>query len=471
MALRADDMAFYDLLLHNGTIVTTDGQAQADIGIQGETIAAIGPSLAGQASQTYDASGKYVFPGFVDPHVHLSLPIGGGLVSSDDFTTGTIAAACGGTTTIIDFTTQERGISLQRAVHDRLAQADGKAAIDYSLHLTVMDASPRTLAELRKLAASGFPSIKLYMTYPSMMVTDQEMLAILETAADYGVLTLVHAENHALVAYLTRRLLDSGHTAPRYHAASRPAWVEGEAANRAITLARAAGAPLYIVHVSCRESLLPIQEARKRGQAVFGETCPHYLLLSEDNYEQPGFLAAKYVMTPPLRPRDNWSILWRALATGDLDVVATDHCPWFYATQKVRGQERFDRIPGGVAGVETRIPLLHSEGVGKGRLSLERFVAACATNPARLFGLYPRKGTLAVGSDADIVVFDPQRTATLHQETLHQRVDYTVFEGWSVTGLPVLTISRGCIVAREGEYVGHVGHGRFVARRRTMKDQ
>ena len=458
-------MTTYDILLRNGTVVTEDGQTEADIGVQGETITAMAPNLDGLARQTVDASGLYVFPGLIDPHVHLSLPIADGLVSADDFTTGTIAAACGGTTTVIDFTTQPRGVSLQRAVFDRRSEADGRAVIDYSLHLTVMDAEPRTLAELKKLATEGYPSLKLYMTYASLMVNDETMLRILDTAVSCGALTLVHAENHDLVSYLTRRLLDGGHTAPRYHAASRPPWVEGEATVRAIALARAANAPLYVAHVSCAESLAAIRQARRQGQQVFAETCPHYLLLSDDNYNQPGFLAARFVMTPPLRPKSNWPILWDALADGDLDVVSTDHCPWLYATQKVRGQERFDLIPGGIAGVETRVPLLYSEGVVRGRLSLQRFVAACATNPARLFGLYPRKGTLALGSDADIVIFDPGRKATLSQATLHQRVDYTVYEGWQVVGQPSLTISRGRIVARDGQFVGQIGHGRFLPRK------
>jgi len=459
-------MSSYDLMLRNGIVVTADAELQADVGVVGDMITTVAPRLAGDARQTIDADGCYILPGFVDPHVHLSLPNGQGLTSSDDFESGTIAAACGGTTTIIDFTTQRRGISLSQAVAERRAQADGRAVIDYALHLTVTDANPQTLADLRTLAQHGYPSLKLYMTYESVMVRDDDILRILDVAADCGVLALVHAEHHDIVTYLQHKLIADGHRDPGAHALSRPTWVEAEAVGRAIALARATGAPLYIVHVSCAEAVGHIRRARGDGQAVYAETCPHYLLLSDEEYSRPGFEAAKYVMTPPLRPSGNQSALWDALTDGTLDVVATDHCPWMYATQKIVGRDDFRRIPGGIAGVETRGVLLYSEGVVKRQLSLRRLVALLSTNPARLFGLYPRKGTIAAGSDADIVIFDSRRSWTISNRLLHQHVDYTVFEGWPVVGYPLLTVSRGQIVARDGQFVGRRGHGQFIARQR-----
>jgi len=457
-------MAVYDLIIRNGIVVGEGRQQPADVAVAGEAIAAVGERLDDQARETIDAAGCYVFPGFIDPHVHLSLPVGD-MVSSDDFTSGTIAAACGGVTTVIDFTTQARGVPLDVAVAQRRAEADGRVAIDYGLHLTLTDAVPETLAQMARLATQGYASIKLYMTYAGLRVSDDETERILAAARDAGVLTMVHAEDDATVTRLTQDLLQRGQTGPQAHPLARPPAAEGRATERVVALAVAAGAPLYVVHVTCGQALRPIGCSRAAGHRIFGETCPHYLLLSDDEYARPGFEAAKYVMTPPLRPRRNQALLWGALRQGTLDVVATDHCPWLFASQKKRGSARFDLIPGGIAGAETRGMLLFSEGVGRGRITLERFVDVMATNPARLFGLYPRKGTLAVGSDADIVVFDPQPTATIRNAALHQRVDYTLFEGWQVTGLPIVTISRGRVVARDGQFVGDVGHGRFVVRR------
>lgn len=457
-------MPEYDLLIRNAIVVTADGEQPADVAIAGERIAACAPQIAAPAHTTIDAAGCYLFPGFIDPHVHISLPIGNDLVSSDDFASGAIAAACGGVTCIIDFTVQARGVPLAQAVEERRAQADGKVAIDYGLHLTVMDAEESTLADLRRLAAAGYPSAKVYMTYPALMVRDDAFLRILGAAGQSGALTLVHAENHDIIGFRTAALLAAGQTAPRYHAESRPPWVEGEATGRAIALARAAGAPLYVVHVSCADALAPIVLARRAGLPVYGETCPHYLLLSDDEYNRQGFGGAKYVMTPPLRPAANQQPLWDALASADLDVVATDHCPWYFDTQKIQGLERFDRIPGGVAGVETRAALLFSAGVASGRLSPSRFADVMSSAPARLFGLYPRKGAIAVGSDADLVIFDPRQSGVIRHDELHQRVDYSIFEGWPVAGRPIMTISRGQIVARAGRFTGRSDHGRFVAR-------
>lgn len=457
-------MPDYDLILRGGQVVSAEGTTPADVAMLNGRVAAVGPALPGRAPAELSAHSCLVLPGFIDPHVHLSLPIGGGLVSSDDWASGTRAAACGGTTTIIDFTTQERGGSLDAAVVARRRQADGQAVIDYGLHLTVMDAGEATLASLTRLTHEGCPSLKLYMTYGALMARDETILRILDVAAACGALSLVHAENHDIISHLTARLLAEDHRAPSGHPLSRPDWVEAEATHRAIALARAAAAPLYVVHVSCAEALAAISHARLLGQTVYAETCPHYLLLSDQAYALPGFEGAKFVMTPPLRPSGNWQPLWRGLADGAIDVIATDHCPWLFAGQKSRGRDRFDLIPGGIAGVETRGALLFSEGVVKRRLSLEKYVEVMSANPARLFGLYPRKGALAPGSDADIVVFDPRREGVITQSNLHSNVDYTAFEGWRVTGAPVLTLSRGVIVAREGQFVGPAGHGRFIAR-------
>ena len=450
-------------LIQNGVIVTAADTYRADILIEGGRIATIGQGL--QAETVINAAGKYVFPGFIDPHVHMALPVGG-LVSSDDFATGTIAAACGGTTTIIDFITPERGQSLAEAAELRQAEADGRVAVDYSLHLTAVDARPRTLTEVADLATRGYTSLKLYTTYPALMVDDGQMLHLLATAQQCGILPIVHTENHHMIAYLQAELLAAGKTAPRYHPLSRPPRAEAEAAHRVLALAAIAGSPLYIVHLTCRETLAAVEWARAAGQEVYAEVCPHHLLLSQDDCERPGIEGAKYVCSPPLRDKANWEPLWRALAEGRLQTVATDHCPWNVVGQKDRGRDDFTRIPNGTPGVETRVPLLYSEGVGKGRITLNRFVDACATAPARLFGLYPRKGTIAVGSDADLVIYDPEREMRLSRAHLHMNVDYSPYEEFTVQGYPAMTLLRGQIIARDNEFVGTVGGGAFLKRAR-----
>ncbi len=448
-----------DLVIKNGTIVTAADVYQADIGVEGERIASIGHDLAGQ--EVVDATGYYVFPGFVDAHVHLSLPVGD-VVSSDDFTTGTIAAACGGTTTILDFITPQPGQSLQEATIARRGEADGRVAIDYGLHLTAVDATPETLEALPELAAQGYTSLKLYTTY-DMRLDDEQFLRLLAAARECGLLPLVHTENHAAIEYLKAGLLAAGKTGPRYHPLSRPPVVEAEAANRVLTLAGLTGTPVCIAHLTCRETLAAIEAARARGQAVYAEVCPQHLLLSVDDYDRPGFEGAKFVLSPPLRDRSHQQPLWRALANGGLQAVSTDHCPWTFE-QKQRGRDDFTQIPNGAPGVETRVPLIYSEGVGKGRLSLNRFVEVCATGPARLFGLYPQKGTIAVGSDADLVLWDPEKEHRLTQESLHMNVDYSLYEDITVRGYPVLVMQRGRVIVRDNEFVGSVGAGRFLRR-------
>ena len=450
-----------DCVVTNGQVVTADGLKQVDVGIRAGRIAGLGSGLEG--ARRIDANGCYVFPGFIDPHVHLQMRIGENL-TGDDFRSGTIAAACGGTTTIIDFTENCRGDDLEEWVSRRRGQVDGSAAVDYALHLQLADSSPSTLAHLRRLSEDGYRSAKLYTTYDGVRLSDRDFLELLDAVRDAQVLPMVHTENDHAIAFLTRRLLAQGLVAPKYHADSRPALVEAEAANRVAILAGLAGAPLYIAHLTCSETLEQVQAARKRGQRVFAETCPQYLLLSLDEYELPGFEGAKYVLSPPLRDKMNWPVLWAALQEDAVQAVSTDHCPWNYATQKVLGRDAFNAIPNGAPGIETRVPLLFSEGVGKGRLSLERFVEVCSTSPARIFGLYPQKGIIAVGSDADLVIYDPHQQVTLSQDRLHQQVDYCPYEGWKVVGYPVVVLLRGQVIVEHGQFTGHAGQGQFVKR-------
>lgn len=449
-------------IIKNGTIVTAERTLVADIGIQGEKIVAVQPGLEGD--KIIDASGLYVFPGFIDPHVHLLMAIGD-MTSSDDFITGTIAAACGGTTTVIDFTENYRGEDLLGGVKERHAQAEGRVVVDYALHLTLADATEKTLQQLPVLAKEGYTSAKLYTTYQGLWLQDGELLRLLATTRDCGILPLIHTENGDAIAYLTAELLRQGKTAPKYHPMSRPPLVEAEATNRVTVLAQLVDTPVYIAHLTCRETLDRVRAARLRGQKVYAETCPQYLLLSQDDYERPGFEGAKFVLSPPLRDKSNWDVLWSALADGELQVVSTDHCPWYYETQKVRGRNSFAEIPNGAPGIETRVPLLFSEGVGKGRLSLQRFVEVCATAPAKLFGLYPRKGTIAVGSDADLVIYDPDKEVTLSHQMLHQRVDYCPYEGHIVRGYPRTVLLRGQVIVEDGHFIGHTGQGQFIPRK------
>jgi dihydropyrimidinase len=448
-----------DCVVRNGTVVTAEGSIATDVGIRGGRIAAIGTGL--QGDRVVEAAGHYVFPGFIDAHVHLQMLIGD-IITGDDFTTGTIAAACGGTTTVIDFTENCRGQDLAEWVARRRAQADGHVAVDYALHLTLADASENTLAQLPILAQEGYASAKLYTTYEGLRLADGEILALLAATRACRILPMVHTENDQAIAYLTAQLLAQGRTAPKYHPLSRPPLVEAEAANRVTILAQLVDSPLYIAHLTCRETLERVRAARQRGQNVHAETCPQYLFLSLDDYERPGFEGAKFVLSPPLRDKANWDILWSALAQGELQVVSTDHCPWYYQTQKVLGRDSFAKIPNGAPGIETRVPLLFSEGVGHGRLSMQRFAEVCATAPAKLFGLYPRKGTIAVGSDADLVIYDPDKEVTLSYKDLHQQVDYCPYEGRVVHGYPRTVLLRGQVIVEDGQFVGHAGQGQFI---------
>jgi dihydropyrimidinase len=450
-----------DTVIKNGTIVTARESYRADVGIEAGKISAVGDHLKGD--QVIDADGHYVFPGGVDVHTHLELPVGG-MVSSDDFVSGTIAAACGGTTSIVDFADQERGRTLHEALEARLERAQGRAVIDFGLHVGVTDVTEGVLQkEMPELVEEGVTSFKLYLAYPGRyMVDDGSLFKVLLKTRQIGALVMVHAENGHVIDYLVEKYLSGGRTSPMWHARSRPVEAEAEATGRALALAAMAKAPIYIVHVTCADSLHRVKEARSRGWSAFAETCTSYLMFSNEEYERPGFEGAKYVVSPPLRDQTDREALWRALAGGDLQVVSTDHCPFNFAGQKDRGRDDFSLIPSGMPGIETRVPLLYHFGVNEGRFSINRFVELVATNPARLHGLAPQKGSVTVGGDADLVIFDPEKQVRLSRENLHMSVDYSPYEDITVRGYPVRTISRGKTIALDGEFVGREGDGRFL---------
>jgi dihydropyrimidinase len=448
-----------DLVIVNGTIVTARATMRADLGIQSGRIAAIGLGLA--APESIDATGMLVLPGAVDEHVHLQMPVGD-FCSSDDFYTGTAAAALGGTTTIVDFVEPELNQPLLEALAARRAEADDQVVVDYGLHMTLSRADDETLGGVPACIAAGVASFKLYMAYSGLRLDDGGLLRALATLGEHGGRPLVHAENHHAIAYLTGRALEEGLTGPASHPLTRPAIMEAEAVHRLLALAQVTGTPLVLAHLSCALGLEEVRVARRRGQTVWVETCPQYLLLDENEFQRPGFEAAKFVMAPPPRTEADRAALWAGLAAGEIDTVATDHCPFFFETQKIRGRDDFSLIPGGAPGIETRLGLLYTYGVQAGRLSLERWVDVCCTEPARRFGLAPRKGSLAVGADADVVIFDPERKLTLSAGILHQNVDYTPYDGWKVRGWPDTILSRGEIIVREGRFVGNAGRGHFL---------
>jgi dihydropyrimidinase len=452
-------------LIQNGTIVTASDTYGGDILIEDERVTTIGASLAVEADLTIDASGKLVLPGGVDVHTHLDMPFGG-TTSADDFESGTIAAAHGGTTSIVDFAIQYKGERLHDAWENWARRADGKAAIDYGFHMIITDLTDQVEQEMDALVRQGITSFKLFMAYRGVLMLDDGSIfrALLRTGTNGGTICM-HAENGDVIDVLVRRALAEGHTAPKFHALTRPARAEAEATHRAICLAEMAEVPIYIVHLSAAEALRQVTEARDRGLPVFAETCPQYLFLSYDNYEEPGFDGAKYVMSPPLRPRQGREELWQGLAFNDLQAISTDHCPFCMKEQKELGRGDFSKIPNGAPGIETRMSLVYDGGVRTGRISLNRFVELTSTSPAKIFGLYPRKGTIAPGADADIVVFDPERQVTLSAKTLHMKVDYNPYEGRKVTGAPETVLSRGRVVVDNGRFVGRAGCGSFIKRR------
>jgi dihydropyrimidinase len=451
------------LLIGNGTVVTSTGLLEADVLVDGKRIAALLPRGTARADEVLDADGKYVLPGGIDVHTHMEMPFGG-TFSSDTFETGTRAAAHGGTTTIIDFAVQAKGTSLLATLDKWHAKADGNCAIDYGFHMIVSDVNPATLKEMEACVAAGVNSFKMFMAYPGVFyATDGEILLAMQQAAKIGATVMMHAENGIAIDELVAQALAEGRVAPVHHGLTRPPELEGEATGRAITLADVTGCPLYIVHLSAAHALSAVVEARDKGQNVFAETCPQYLYLSLDDLGKPGFEGAKYVCSPPLRTLDHQTALWQGLRRNDLSVVSTDHCPFCMKEQKELGRDSFAKIPNGIAGVEHRMDLLH-QGVVTGELSLPRWVEVACTTPARMFGLYPRKGVIAPGSDADIVIYDPAATQTLGVATHHMNVDYSAYEGLTVTGKAETVLSRGRVIVSGGQYRGDPGHGTFLPR-------
>ena len=453
------------ILIQNGTVVTAERTVAADILVEGDKIRDIAPSLSVQnADRVIDAAGLLLLPGGIDVHTHLDMPFGG-TTSSDDFETGTRAAAFGGTTTLIDFAIQYKGQSLRTAFDTWMAKASSKAVCDYSFHCIITELADAQLHEMNALVREGVTSFKLFMAYPGVfMLDDGSIFKALQTTAKNGGLVCMHAENGSAIDVIVQQALAEGKKAPKYHALTRPTTAEAEATSRAIALAEMAGAPIYIVHLSCNDALEKVREARDRGLPVYAETCPQYLYLSLENFDAPGFEGAKYVFTPPLREKWHQEKLWDGLKRDHLQVVSTDHCPFCFKEQKELGRDDFTKIPNGGPGIEHRMSLVYSGGVAKGRFSVNRFVELVSTTPAKLFGLYPRKGTIAVGGDADLVVFDPNRKHTISAATHHMRVDYSMFEGIEVTGMPDIVLSRGRVVIEGDQFRGRAGAGEFLKR-------
>ncbi|HEU5474792.1 MAG TPA: dihydropyrimidinase [Actinophytocola sp.] len=455
-------------LIRNGTVVNAGGAVAADVLVDGETIAAVAaPGLLDTAfdniDNVIDATGKYVLPGGIDAHTHMEMPFGG-TSSADTFATGTTAAAWGGTTTIIDFAVQAKGTSLLATMDKWHEKADGNCAIDYGFHMIISDVNDTSLKEMESCIDAGVNSFKMFMAYPGVFyATDGEILLAMQKATETGSMIMMHAENGIAIDQLVAQAIAAGRTDPVEHGLTRPPELEGEATHRAIQLAKVTGAPLYIVHLSSRHALAAVAEARNTGQNVFAETCPQYLFLSLDDLARPDFEGSKFVCSPPLRPKDHQTDLWRGLRTNDLSVVSTDHCPFCFKDQKELGRGDFSKIPNGMPGVEHRMDLLH-QGVVHGEISLARWVEISSATPARMFGLYPRKGVITAGADADIVVYDPAATQVLSAATHHMNVDYSAYEGWELIGRVETVLSRGAIVVSDGAFHGREGHGRFLSR-------
>nr|WP_198984800.1 dihydropyrimidinase [Herbaspirillum sp. ASV7] len=458
-------MDSFDLVIRNGTVATASDLMQCDVGIKDGKVVMLGCDLP-RGRDEIDASGKLVLPGGVDAHCHLDQPMEEGLKMADDFRSGTLSAACGGTTTVIPFAAQAKGGSLRAAVEDYHRRAEGRAVIDYAFHMIVSDPSEKVLKEeLPQLVREGYTSFKIYMTYDDLKLNDRQILDLLALARREGALVMVHAENADCIGWLTEQLEEAGLTAPKYHAHSRPMLVEREATHRAIALSELVDVPILIVHVSGKEAIEQIRWAHGHGLRIHAETCPQYLVLTADHLDD-GYHGAKCVCSPPPRDKANQQYVWDGLASGLFTVFSSDHAPFRYEDpqgKKPGGKEvPFRYIPNGTPGLETRMPILFSEGVVKGRIDLNRFVALTATDPAKMYGLYPRKGTIAIGSDADIAIWDPHRQVTVSNAMLHHDVDYTPYEGMQLTGWPVMTISRGEVVWDDGKATSAFGRGQFL---------
>lgn len=451
------------ILIRGGTIVTAETEFSGDVLIDGEKVTAVGNCPDAAVDRIIDAAGRLVIPGGIDVHTHLDMPMGD-LTSADDFETGTIAAAHGGTTSIIDFATPEPGESLQQALDTWMGKAQGRAVIDYGFHMVVRDYGVGTEQEMTRMVDAGVTSFKLFMAYTRTLYLDDESISkAMRHAGEIGAGISIHAENGLVIDGLVAKALQEGHTAPRYHALTRPPGSEAEAIRRAIALAEVAGIPVYIVHLSSAEGLDEIRLARERGFPVHAETCPQYLILSDEGYERPWPDGAKYVMSPPLRSKARQVDLWRGLASGDIEVVATDHCP-FTLAEKARGKDDFTRIPNGAPGIENRMSLIYSGGVAGGHFDAKRWVDVTSAAPARLFGLFPRKGAIQPGSDADIVVFNPDTEFVIRAETHHMNVDHNLYEGVTTKGAVETVLSRGGIIVEGGRLSGKPGRGRFLKR-------
>jgi dihydropyrimidinase len=451
-------------LIRNGAIVNATQSQKADVLIDGEKIHAIGTFPDQTADRIIDATGMLVIPGGIDAHTHLDMPFGG-TMSSDDFETGTRAAAIGGTTSIVDFAIQAKGARMRDALDTWWKKAENRACIDYGLHMIVTDLPDAGLADMDSMVGEGVASFKLFMAYPGvLMVDDATIFKALAQTAKNGALICMHAENGSVIDVMVRRALAEGKTAPIYHALTRPTIAEAEAVHRAIALAEMAGAPVYIVHLSSEDALNQVREARDRGLPVFAETCPQYLLLSIEKLALPDFEGAKYVFTPPLREKENLPKLWDGLKHDHLQVVSTDHCPFCFADQKILGKDSFAKIPNGGPGIENRLQLMYHHGVNLNQFSVNRFVEITSTTPARIFGMYPKKGVIAAGSDADIVIWDPQAEHLISAKTHHMRVDYSMFEGFRVKGNAKTVLSRGEVIVDGGSFLGKPGRGQYLRR-------
>jgi len=459
-------MAEYDLVVRNGTLSTASDVFRADIGIIEGRIETIGARL-GAGRREINAEGCIVTPGGVDSHCHIEQRSSMGVMTADDFFTATRSAACGGTTTVIPFAAQYRGMSLRQVVQDYHACAERKAAVDYAFHLIISDPTEQvTGQELPALIRAGYTSFKIYMTYDALKLDDRQILEVLSTARRERALVMIHAENHDVISWLSENLLAAGHTAPRFHGIAHAPIAEREATSRAISLAELVDVPILIVHVSAREAMEQIRLAKARGLKVYGETCPQYLFLTADDLDRPGFEGAKYMCSPPPRDKANQEVIWQGLVTDVFDVFSSDHAGYRYndpeGKMKHGRNAPFKKVANGVPGLEVRTALLFSEGVGKGRIDLPKFVALTATNAAKLYGLYPRKGTIAVGSDADLAIWDADKEVSIKQSMLHDAMDYTPYEGTTIKGWPITTLLRGEVVAQEGKFVGAAGNGCFL---------